>query len=98
VQGWRRENIYPDFIFATQRADGSTRIAVVETKGDHLAGNVDSAYKRDVLDLLSRNFAWETTVPIGTLELVQPGNETVECALVLLSEWPTKLPAFLATG
>jgi type III restriction enzyme len=30
VQGWRREKVYPDFIFAVQRDDGSTRLAVLE--------------------------------------------------------------------
>ncbi|MFM9469845.1 hypothetical protein ACKI1K_44785, partial [Streptomyces scabiei] len=48
MQGWRREKIYPDFIFGVQRDDGSTRIVVLEMKGEHLAGNEDTEYKQSV--------------------------------------------------
>ena len=54
--------------------------------------NVD---KRDLLATLSANFDWEKTVPAGSMELVQDDGTTVECALVLMSEWKAKLPAFL---
>jgi len=94
VQGWRRAKIFPDFIFAVQRKDGSSRITVLETKGDQL-DNLDTAYKRDVLDFMSRNFAWDEAVPGGTLELVQKNGETVECALILMSERDRKLPSYL---
>ena len=96
VQGWRRGRIYPDFIFAVSRADGSRRVTVLETKGDQLAQNLDTTYKDELLTVLSASFAWDTSVPAGTLELIQNGGETVECALILMSEWPTKLPGHLA--
>lgn len=95
VQGWRRAKIYPDFIFAVQRQDGTSRITLLETKGDQL-DNLDTAYKREVLDFVSQNFAWDETVPAGTLELVQKNGETVEGALILMSEWKAKLPAYLS--
>lgn len=95
VQGWRREKVYPDFIFAVQRDDGATRMAVLEMKGQHLAGNDDTEYKRAVLQLMSQHFAWDTAVPAGTMELVRQGGETVECDLVLMNEWQRKLPGFL---
>lgn len=95
VQGWRRGRIYPDFIFAVSRADGSRRITALETKGDQLADNLDTAYKSELLGVLSANFMWDKSVPAGTLELVQNGGETVECALILMSDWPTKLPDYL---
>ena len=94
LQGWRRAMIYPDFIFAVKREGAGARITVLETKGDQL-DNLDTAYKRDVLDVLSENFAWDTTAPAGTLELVQDNGETVECTLILISEWQTKLPGYL---
>ena len=59
---------------------------MLETKGDQL-DNLDTAYKRDVLKLMSNNFAWDTTVPAGTLELVKTSGETVECTLILMSDW-----------
>jgi len=95
LQGWRRARIYPDFIFAAKREGRPSRITVLETKGDQL-DNLDTAYKRDMLKLMSDNFRWDTTVPAGTLELVSDTGETVECTLILFSDVPTELPNYLA--
>ena len=94
IQGWKRGKIYPDFIFAVRREGAASRIAVLETKGDHL-DNLDTAYKREVLSFLSSSFAWEDCTPAGELELVTDQGHTVQCALILMSEWKTKLPRFL---
>ena len=92
VQGWRRHRIYPDFIFAAPKSDGSPRVAVLETKGDQLE-NLDTAYKRAVLGLMSGAFSWDNVVPAGQLALVNNNGETVVCDLILMSDIPTKLPA-----
>lgn len=97
IQGWRRDRIYPDFIFAV-RADGAGRIVVLETKGDHLDNPEDTKYKREVLSCLSSSFAWDDCTPAGELELVVNDGVTVQCALILMSEWKTKLPQFLRAG
>ena len=94
IQGWRKRKIYPDFIFAVRKDGDDGRIVVLETKGDHL-DNSETAYKRDVLDFLSTNFEWDNSIPAGQLKLVAANGQTVECALVLMSEWRTKLPDFL---
>ena len=97
IQGWKKRKIYPDFIFAVREHGATGRIVVLETKGDHL-DNLDTAYKREVLDFLSGNVAWDDSIPAGQLELVADGGQTVECALILMSEWKTKLPGFLRDG
>jgi len=94
LQGWKRGRIYPDFIFATGGNAGAGRVVVMETKGDHLQ-NPDTDYKRSVMNFLSQNFAWDQAVPAGQLQIAMTG-ETVECALVLMEEVATKLPALLA--
>lgn len=94
LQGWRRDKIYPDFIIGVQRGDGSSRMVVLEMKGQHLAGNEDTEYKKSVLELLSQNFSWDQTVPVGKLNLVHSDRDTVECDLVLMNEWKTRLPNF----
>lgn len=95
LQGWKRAKIYPDFIFAVQKDGGQPdRLLVLETKGDHL-DNLDTAYKRELLKVVTESFSWDSTPSAGTLELVKDG-QTVECSLVLMSEWPAKLPALLA--
>lgn len=95
IQGWKREKVYPDFIFAVQHEDGNARIAVLEMKGQHLAGNEETEYKRTLLQLMSQNFSWEEAVPAGAMQLVGKNGDTVECDLVLMSEWKTRLPSFL---
>lgn len=93
IQGWKKAKIYPDFIFAVQRDGEARRITVLETKGDHL-DNLDTAYKRETLSFLSQHFQWEESTQVGQLELVNNG-EIIEGALILMSEWQTKLPSYL---
>ncbi|HPD94155.1 MAG TPA: type III restriction endonuclease subunit R, partial [Pararhodobacter sp.] len=94
LQGWKRGRIYPDFIFATGGQAGSGRIVVLETKGDHLQ-NPDTDYKRDVLNFLNQNFAWNQAVPAGQLQLTATG-QTVECALILMPNISAELPNLIA--
>lgn len=95
LQGWKRSRIYPDFIFAASAATGKRRIVVLETKGDQLAGNLDTAYKEAVLSALSGNFDWNQTAPVGEMLLVKEDGLTVQCSLVLMSDVPTQLPPLL---
>jgi len=95
LQGWRREKIYPDFIFAVEKDGGAKRVALLETKGDHLSGNNDTEYKREVLQFMTEQFSWDKTTPAGKLELVADGPEEVVCELVLMSEWKQELPGLL---
>lgn len=95
LPGWRRGKIYPDFIFAADRADGKTRMTVLETKGDQLEGNLDTAYKRELLDVLSSAYKRDVTTKAGEMELVTETGETLDCALILMSEWKSKLPEYL---
>lgn len=55
IQGWKPHKVYPDFI-ATNKADDDTydKVYILETKGDQLAGNVDTEYKRKLLKLCSK--------------------------------------------
>ena len=95
LQGWRRGKIYPDFIFSVRPEGASSHITVLETKGDQLDNNLDTAYKRALLEFLSDNFALDDCIPAGQLELVRENGETVKCALVLMSERETELPKLL---
>ena len=95
IQGWKKAKIYPDFIFAVQSDGEAKRITVLETKGDQL-DNLDTAYKRAALAFLSDSFAWDEHTPAGELELIQNNGETVQCTLILMSEWRAKLPAYLS--
>jgi type III restriction enzyme len=54
--------------------------------------NLDTAYKKSVLDVLTDGFAWEHTPPAGQMQLVNDDGSVVECALVLMSDIDAKLP------
>jgi type III restriction enzyme len=89
LQGWRKNRVYPDFIFAHQRSGKKHRIVVWETKGDQLEGNLDSEYKRKLLETMSKCFKAEDMVRAGELELVGKDGTSVVCEMVLMSEWKT---------
>jgi type III restriction enzyme len=95
IQGWKKSRVYPDFIFARERSGRQDRILVWEMKGDQLEGNLDTAYKRKLLETVSTNFRAEAGVKAGTLELVGETGQTVECDLVLMSGWKTEVSKIL---
>ncbi|MCY4225270.1 MAG: DEAD/DEAH box helicase family protein [Bacteroidetes bacterium] len=94
IQGWKKGKIYPDFIFALHTESGAQQLRAIETKGDHL-GNDDTEYKRELLSFLSSNYAWDTSIPAGELELISDNGTTLHCELILMSEWKTRLPELL---
>ncbi|MBM2576388.1 DEAD/DEAH box helicase family protein [Jannaschia sp. Os4] len=104
LQGWRKNQVYPDFVFSICKADdadkasGTTgRVTALETKGDQLAGNLDTEYKRKLLAFLSKHFAWDGTAPSGQFTLVPNTGETVDAALVQIKDWKVELPKLLAS-
>ena len=92
LQGWRKHRVYPDLIVSLSDKDGRERLLVLETKGEHLAGNHDTTYKQGLLDLLSERFSGLQRV--GGMELVGDGYD-LDCALVLETEWETTIPVLL---
>ncbi len=53
MRGWRRGNVYADFIFTVfdPTAKKVERVYILETKGDQLAGSDDTEYKRELFDM-----------------------------------------------
>ena len=96
LQGWQREKIYPDFIFAVQHGELDNKLVVLEMKGIHLSGNPDTVYKQAVLQLMTEAFSVEKVPRVGELELVVEDGTSMACDLVLMTEWKTKLPTFFA--
>ena len=56
IRGWRRERIWPDFVAMGGETKGRPSVLVFETKGEHLAGNDDSEYKKKVFAALEATF------------------------------------------
>lgn len=63
IQGFRRKRIRPDFVVQAGTDDRPIhRVLVVESKGEHLEGNPDTTYKREVADVfddVGRAVPWQ---------------------------------------
>jgi len=94
LRGWRRGRVYPDFVFAALRDGDGERLVALESKGDQL-DNLDTAYKRELLEKLSQAYAKQgggSSDPIG-LESEQPDYKA---AVVLFSQWKAQLPDLIS--
>ena len=55
IQGWKKDKVFPDFIFTTSDNDKNFNKAfVVETKGLHLSGNPDTEYKKNLFGICNK--------------------------------------------
>ncbi len=86
LQGWKRNKVYPDFVFAQVSGAGASRLVVLETKGLHLAGSADTDYKQKLLERLTQAYSDQSLARVGELELVGE-RQTVVCDLVLDQAW-----------
>ena len=54
IQGWQQYKIRPDFVAAKKTdSDKLELVYIIESKGEHLIGNLDTQYKKKVLDLMT---------------------------------------------
>ncbi len=67
LQGWRRQNVYPDFV-ACRQDDGT--LLILETKGVHLKGNEDTGYKQKLLETLEA--AYNKAIDRGEMRVCEP--------------------------
>jgi type III restriction enzyme len=93
LQGWQRGRVYPDFL-ACLDGDGSglVRFTVLETKGLHLAGSADTAYKERLFNLLTQHS--QTAVPAGEL-ILERGDQHIRFELLLQNDWQQKVAGAL---
>ncbi len=55
IQGFRKNRIFPDFVVQNGEDEKPVaRVVVVESKGKHLLGNLDTEYKRKMADYFSK--------------------------------------------
>lgn len=93
VQGWKKNRIYPDFIFADndEKAKDYSKVFVVETKGVFLK-NEDTVYKKNVFDFcneLGRKKDWKEL----NMEFM---NKQFEFQVVFGDEWEAKINKIFA--
>lgn len=94
LQGWQRSKVYPDFLACIHGGDaGVLKFTILETKGLHLAGNEDTAYKRRLFEVLSAHTP--RSVPAGELVL-EGSKEQLRFDILISDNWRQTIPATLA--
>lgn len=91
LQGWQRSRVYPDFL-ACLDGDGSgvIKLTVLETKGLHLAGSADTAYKERLFDLLTQHS--KDALAAGEL-ILEHGKQQIRFELLLEDTWQQRIAA-----
>ena len=69
LRGWNQDRIWPDFVAMSSNGDGNPRLLVVETKGEHLAGNADTEYKTKVFATLEKSLNRDAGYECGEVSL-----------------------------
>lgn len=93
LQGWQRSRVYPDFLACLHdTGGGKVRFTVLETKGLHLKGNEDTAYKARLFELLTEHS--KSALSVGELKLGLK-QEQMRFELMLENDWQQKLSASL---
>lgn len=92
LQGWRRDKVYPDFVFMRTEHDGKPVLVVMETKGAHLK-NDDTDYKQRLLAALTAAYKNAEFTRAGELELAGREGARVVCDLVFDANWKNTLNA-----
>lgn len=93
LQGWKRNKVYPDFVFAYVTEDGTQRTVLMETKGLQLQGSTDTLYKQALLRSLSEAFRDARHEKVGEMMLEGGQAEDVVCDLVFDEAWQGRLGA-----
>jgi type III restriction enzyme len=88
LQGWKKNRVYPDFIFSeidSNVQDDYSKVFVVETKGIHLK-NEDTDYKKNVFE-----FCNKLGIQKNWTELNTEFNEKIEFQVIFEDEWKAKI-------
>lgn len=87
VRGWKKGKIFPDFIIAKKNKTNSLELVyVIESKGEHLIGNLDTQYKKSVFDSLNKGNIEPVSLNLAKFkvnknfqfEMIEQGNESTD--------------------
>ena len=89
LQGWQRYKVYPDLLACIHGIEeGKYRFSVLETKGEHLKGNLDTEYKRKLFELLTVYV--ETAIRTGVLDLKED-TPPISFTMLMEDTWKQEL-------
>ncbi|MDC1115174.1 DEAD/DEAH box helicase family protein [Alphaproteobacteria bacterium] len=86
LQGWKKNIIYPDFLFSISESENTKKLVALETKGEFLDGTEDTNYKKELMCYLTENFNIEKATQKGYLDL---GYENIKmfCHLIVFKDY-----------
>ena len=88
LQGWRRHRVYPDFIACKQ----DSKLLILETKGEHLKGNEDTEYKKNLLQTLEATY--KTALDRGEMKIL--GDTPATFRMLFEQDWKERMNSLLA--
>ncbi len=92
IQGWKRHKVYPDFVAFRKGGGKESKLLIMETKGIHLKGNEDTAYKQKLLQTLDATY--KTALERGEMKTV--GKTPAKFSMLFENEWREKVDEIIA--
>ena len=90
LQGWQKNRVYPDFLACMERKDdGAVQFTILETKGQHLKGNDDTAYKASLFDVLTEHY--NQALEAGSVELPDADGKQMVFKMLLEESWKSEI-------
>ncbi|HEX3653606.1 MAG TPA: hypothetical protein VHU18_12360 [Rhizomicrobium sp.] len=91
LQGWKRNKVYPDFLIKLEAHGDDARMLVLETKGKHLGGSEDTAFKKKLFEVLEAAY-----VEAGDVELFADRPGAMQFRIMLQEDnWKSELQSCL---
>ena len=90
LQGWQKRKIYPDFLAFISPDNKIKKLSVLETKGDHLKGNEDTEYKKNLFKILEKH-AGNKSVNVGDMEVVSEKEQKMIFKILMEKTWKEDL-------
>ena len=93
LQGWQKRKIWPDFLALAVSEDKGKRYVVLETKGDHLKGNIDTEYKEKLFQLLEQYH--KEPIDMENLETATETEHEMIFKILMEKSWEKELKSTL---
>ena len=96
LQGWQKRKVYPDFLACVNSNDLSgSKLSVIETKGDHLKGNDDTEYKKNLFETLEKYV--NRSMDVGTIETASEDEEKMVFKILMEKNWKEEINRSVTT-
>jgi type III restriction enzyme len=86
IRGWKKGKIRPDFVVAKKKKGSLELVYIIESKGEHLIGNLDTQYKKCIFERMNKEKIESINLKLikfemnknFRFELIEQGNEDTD--------------------